>query len=189
MKLTELSVAGAYLLDSPVHGDERGLFREWFKETDLTASGVTFEVRQANLSRSARGVVRGLHYSLAPQGQAKLVTCVEGTLDEVIVDIRLGSPTFGAVVYLELNASDGASLYVPAGTAHGFCVISQNASLAYLLSSPYNPQFEFEINPMDQAVAVPWRLSGPAILATKDADAPSLDLRRERNELPTYSSS
>ena len=96
MNLVPRAIPGLYVLESPVFGDERGFFREWFKAPDAEAAGVDFTVRQANLSLSARDVVRGLHYSLAPEGQAKVVTCAAGSLDDVIVDVRVGSPTFGA---------------------------------------------------------------------------------------------
>ena len=93
MKLTELTIPGAYVVESTVWGDDRGFLREWFKRGDFEEIGVNFPIHQANLSMSKRGVVRGLHYSIAPEGQAKLVTCAYGELDDVIVDIRVSSPT------------------------------------------------------------------------------------------------
>jgi len=96
------------VLDSPVHGDERGLFREWFKLDDFEDAGLTFEAQQANFSLSSRGAVRGLHYSMAPEGQAKIVTCVIGELVDVIVDIRVGSPSFGRVEVVSLALNRGA---------------------------------------------------------------------------------
>jgi len=131
VKLTELSIPGLYVLDSPVHGDERGLFREWFKLDDFEDAGLTFEAQQANFSLSSRGAVRGLHYSMAPEGQAKIVTCVIGELVDVIVDIRVGSPSFGRVEVVSLGAEQGRSVLVPRDVAHGYCATSERAALCY----------------------------------------------------------
>ena len=130
MKLIELSIPGLYVLESPVHGDERGFFREWFKLGDFEAAGVAFHARQANLSLSSRDVVRGLHYSMAPKGQAKVVTCVIGELDDVIVDIRVGSPAFGRVEIVTSGGERGdVGATCPRGVAHGYCVTSERAAL------------------------------------------------------------
>ncbi len=179
------AVDGLVVMDSPVWADDRGFFREWFRLADLNGAG--FTARQANLSRSVRGVVRGLHYSLAPEGQAKVVTCVDGTLEDVIVDVRVGSPTFGAVEVVTLAGDLGRSVLLPAGVAHGFCVTSEVATLAYLLSSPYNAPYELEINPFDNEIGITWALSGEPIVSDKDAAAPSLAQRRAAGELPLYS--
>jgi len=186
VKLTELSIPGLMLLESPVWGDDRGYFREWFKLDDFEASDVTFHARQANLSMSQRNVVRGLHYSLAPEGQAKVVTCVHGELDDVIVDVRVGSPTFSRVEVVHLAADQPRSVLLPAGVAHGFCVTSELAALSYLLSSPFNAPFELEIDPFDEKIAVPWTLHGEPIVSPKDSAAPSLAERAAAHLLPHY---
>jgi dTDP-4-dehydrorhamnose 3,5-epimerase len=186
MNAVALSLSGAYLLESPVFEDPRGLSREWYRVEQLEAAGHGFEVRQANFSTSVRDVVRGLHYSLAPQGQAKVVTCVAGELDDVLVDVRVGSPTYGRHEYVELAEGAGLSVVVPAGVAHGFCVRSERASIVYLLSSQYNPAVELEVHALDPALGVPWRLSGEARLSAKDAAAPPLAERRARGQLPTF---
>ena len=186
MNLVELDIAGLYVAHSRVFGDERGFFREWFKSRDFEAAGLAFSAEQSNLSMSTRNVVRGLHYSVAPRGQAKVVTCVFGSLDDVIVDVRAGSPTFGVVVTVPLAADLGTTVVLPAGVAHGFCVTSDTAALSYLLSSPYDATHELEINPLDPEIDVPWALSGEAILSEKDAAAPSLAQRKAAGELPTY---
>jgi dTDP-4-dehydrorhamnose 3,5-epimerase len=186
MNLVELSIPGLFVLESPVHGDDRGFFREWFKLGDFESAGVSFDARQANLSMSSRDVVRGLHYSMAPEGQAKVVTCVFGELDDVIVDVRVGSPSFARVEVVRLAANLGRSVLLPAGVAHGFCVTSEQASLSYLLSSPFNAPLELEIDPFDEQINVPWRLHGEAIVSTKDAAAPSLAARLAANELPLF---
>jgi dTDP-4-dehydrorhamnose 3,5-epimerase len=186
VNLRELSIPGLYVTDTPVWGDDRGFFREWFKTEDFRIAGVDFETRQANLSVSKRNTVRGLHYSLAPEGQAKVVTCVFGEIDDVIVDIRVGSPTYGAVEIVRLVSSEGVGVVLPAGVAHGFSVISEEAALAYLLSSPYNPSVELEIDPFDPMIDVPWRLSGDPIVSAKDSSAPSLRARHDAGELPAF---
>jgi dTDP-4-dehydrorhamnose 3,5-epimerase len=186
VKLTELSIPGAFVLESPVWSDDRGYFREWFKRDDLEEIGVNFPIHQANLSMSKRDVVRGLHYSMAPEGQAKLVTCVYGEIDDVIVDVRVSSPTYGLVEVVHLSANEERSVLVPGGAAHGFCVKSELGALSYLLSSPFNPDREFEINPFDSVLNVPWPLSGEAIMSKKDAEAPTLMHRLWSGQLPRY---
>ena len=186
VKLNELSIPGVFLLESPVHGDDRGYFREWFKLGDFESAGVDFHAHQANLSMSSRNVVRGLHYSLAPEGQAKVVTCVYGELDDVIVDIRIGSPSFGKVEVVHLAQNEGRSVLLPTGVAHGFCVTSEQAALTYLLSSPFNAPMELEINPFDPQLAVPWSFEGDPVLSEKDAKAPLLEERRRNQQLPNF---
>jgi dTDP-4-dehydrorhamnose 3,5-epimerase len=186
VNVKELSIPGLFLLESPVWGDDRGFFREWFKAGDFDEAGVSFQARQANLSMSTKNVVRGLHYSLADEGQAKVVTCAHGELDDVIVDIRVGSPTFGAVEFVHLSSDGDRSVLLPEGVAHGFCVTSDVAALTYLLSSPFNASAELEINPFDVALHVAWTVTGDPIVSEKDRTAPSLDERRLANELPLY---
>lgn len=182
-----LPIAGAYVLESRVWGDDRGFFREWFRPEALADHGIDFRVAQTNLSSSVRNVVRGLHYSMSRDGQAKLVTCAAGSVVDVLVDVREGSPTFGEVALVELAGDIGRSVYLPGGVAHGFCATSDVAVLTYLLSSPYDPAVEFEINPLDPAISVPWPLSAEAVLSDKDRDAPSLAERRAAGQIPTFS--
>jgi len=186
VKLIETAIDGCFILESGVFGDDRGLFREWFKLDDLKAAGLSFDVEQANFSVSSQNVVRGLHYSIAPRGQAKVVTCAHGRLDDVIFDIREGSPTFGQLVVVSLAAGEGRSVHLPAGVAHGFCVTSEVGALAYLLSSPYDAPNELEINPLDSEIGVPWPLTGEPIMSAKDAAAPSWAERRAAGQTPTY---
>ncbi len=180
------SIEGLVVFTSPVWGDERGFFREWYTHRGVEDLGGSFVVAQANLSMSARNVVRGLHYSVAPEGQAKVVTCAYGTLDDVIVDVRVGSPTYGAVEVVHLAEDLGVSVWLPAGVAHGFCVTSEHAALTYLLSSAFNASVELEINPFDPAIAVPWPLDGEPIMSAKDAGAPSLRERADASQLPRW---
>jgi dTDP-4-dehydrorhamnose 3,5-epimerase len=186
VNVKELTIPSLYLLESPVWGDDRGFFREWFKAGDFEEAGVSFQARQANLSMSKRNVVRGLHYSLADVGQAKVVTCAYGELDDVIVDIRVGSPTFGKVEIVHLSGDTDRSVLLPVGVAHGFCVTSDLAALTYLLSSPFNVAAELEINPFDDVLDVAWTVSGEPIVSEKDRGAPSLNERQLANELPLF---
>ena len=172
--MESLGIAGAWKFVAPAHRDERGLFREWFKAPDAAAAlGYEFPLAQANLSISQRGVVRGIHFSIAPQGQAKWVTCASGAVWDVIVDVRAGSPTFGTWVAVELRAEAGDAVLIAPGLGHGFAAISEQATLAYLLSSPYAPDFEFGVHPLDPALAITWPTDAP-ILSQKDATAPNL---------------
>jgi dTDP-4-dehydrorhamnose 3,5-epimerase len=186
VKLIELSIPGLFVLESPVWSDDRGSFREWFKDEDFQAAGVTFHTRQSNLSISKKNVVRGLHYSMAPEGQAKVVTCAHGELDDVIVDIRVGSPTFGRHEIVHLVAGEERCVYVPVGVAHGFCVTSETGALTYLLSSPFNASFELEINPFDAELNVGWTIDDEAIVSPKDAGAPTFRERLDAQELPLF---
>jgi dTDP-4-dehydrorhamnose 3,5-epimerase len=186
VKLIELPIPGAFVLESSVWEDDRGFFREWFKLGDLEAAGVDFPIQQANLSMSKRNVVRGLHYSLAPEGQAKLVTCAYGELDDVLVDVRMGSSVYGRVEVVHLSADEERSVLIPAGVAHGFCVTSEIGALTYLLSSPFNAEMELEVNPFDKVLNIPWPLSGDAITSEKDAKAPTLMQRLWAGQLPKF---
>ena len=185
MKLTPLDIDGAWVAESPVWSDDRGFFREWFKSEDvLAATGINFSIKQANISQSQRGVIRGIHYSLAPQGQAKWVTCVNGSIRDVIVDIRPNSPTFGKSVFVDLNGLDGRAVLIGAGLGHGFASLAHSSTIAYLLSSPYSPTEEFEINPVDPELGIDWGVDlGEVSLSEKDKMAPSLAERHKEGKL------
>ena len=186
MNLTSLGIDGVWLAESPVWSDDRGFFREWFKSEEvLAATGINFSIQQANISQSQRGVIRGIHYSLAPQGQAKWVTCVNGSIRDVIVDIRLSSPTFGKSVFVDLNRLDGRAVLISAGLGHGFASLAHSSTIAYLLSSPYSPTEEFEINPMDPELGIDWGVDLSEVsLSEKDKMAPSLAERLAERRLP-----
>jgi dTDP-4-dehydrorhamnose 3,5-epimerase len=186
MKLTPLGIDGAWLAESPVWSDDRGFFREWFKSEEvLAATGINFSIQQANVSQSQRGVIRGIHFSLAPQGQAKWVTCVSGSIRDVIVDIRPSSPTFRKSVFVDLNGLDGRAVLIGAGLGHGFAALDNSSTIAYLLSSPYSPREEFEINPMDPELGIAWGVDSAEVsLSEKDKMAPSLAERNKANKLP-----
>lgn len=189
MKFTPLGIEGAWLAESPIWSDERGFFRQWFKSEDVLAStGIDFETQQANISQSQRGVIRGIHYSLAPQGQAKWITCVQGSLLDVVVDIRPNSSTYKKYVVVDLKGNEGRAILIGAGLGHGFLALEDNTIISYLLSSTYSPEFEFEIKPTDADLNINWHLEligdVGVVVSPKDAQAPTLAERLAEGKLP-----
>ena len=173
-KLMPLSIQGAWLFESTLHIDYRGNFREWFKESIVREQlGREFNVAQTNLSRSKRGVVRGIHFSTAAKGQAKWVTCANGRLWDVVVDIRPNSPTFRQWEAVELQAEEGKSVLISEGLGHAFLSLEDDTVISYLLTTPYSPRDEFAINPRDEEIAIAWP-DMPLLFSEKDAAAPSL---------------
>ena len=189
MELTPLGIEGAWLAESPVWRDDRGYFREWFKhqEIDLKTK-FDFSVAQANISVSNKGVIRGIHYSVALEGQAKWITCVSGSILDVVVDVRPNSPTYKKIEYVNLTGDDGRSLLISSGLGHGFLSLAANSTIAYLLTSRYSPENELEIIPTDTDLDIDWHLQlvggSGLILSTKDAQAPTLKEREQNNQLP-----
>ena len=189
MELTPLSIEGAWLGESPVRKDDRGVFREWFKRDEIELkTKFNFSVAQANISVSNKGVIRGIHYSLAPEGQAKWITCASGSILDVVVDIRPNSPTYKKIEYVHLNGDDERSLLIAHGLGHGFISLEENSTIAYLLSSAYSPENELEVIPTDTDLKIDWHLQlvggSELILSTKDAQAPTLKEREQNNQLP-----
>lgn len=188
MTLQELSISGAYVSTHRVFPDERGLFREWFKAGEIATIDKNFSVQQANFSKSKQFVIRGIHYSLAPEGQSKIVTCASGQIIDVLVDLRAGSPTYLNLEYIELSEDSGKVVYIPTGVGHGFVVSSDSASVVYLTSSGYAPEFEKGINPTDPELGINWQLpSGLAgIISKADLGAPSLAESKKSGNLSTF---
>jgi dTDP-4-dehydrorhamnose 3,5-epimerase len=186
MEITPLGIEGAWLATSPVWADDRGSFREWFKAADIEAvTGIDFSVAQANLSKSKLGVLRGIHYSVAPIGQAKWATCVTGATRDVIVDIRLGSATYGKYEFVDLVGGDGQVVLIGAGLGHGFVSMVDGSTVAYLVTSPFSPTEEFEINPLDPEIGIEWGLPvGELLFSPKDKTAPTLAERLAEGRLP-----
>ncbi len=189
MNFEKLEIDGAWLVTSSVHSDSRGFFYEWFKQEKIKeVTGLSFEVAQANISRSNKYVIRGIHYSLAETGQAKWVTCSSGHIVDVIVDIRPDSNTFKKVLQVDLVAGDGRSVLIGAGLGHGFVSIEDGSTVSYILNSAYSPSDEFEINPFDSELSINWALNfdsrAGAILSPKDAVAPTLADRMAQGKLP-----
>ena len=186
MELTPLGIEGAWLAKSPVWSDDRGFFREWFKSEDINkAVGRSFNIEQANISSSTKGTLRGIHYSLAKNGQAKWVTCVSGAIKDVIIDIRPNSKTYGKWIEVELSGTSGNAVLVGEGLGHGFVSLVDVSTVAYLVSSPFSPTEEFEINPLDPAIAISWGLPIAELkISDKDKHAPTLEELKKEGKLP-----
>jgi dTDP-4-dehydrorhamnose 3,5-epimerase len=172
-QFTPLAIAAVILVEPRRSGDARGFFMETYKRSDFMANGIAESFAQDNYSRSARGVLRGLHYQLAPQAQGKLVTVVHGEVFDVAVDIRPGSPTFSKWVGVILSAEQPRLLYIPPGFAHGFCVISPSADFAYKVTSEYSQAHERGILWNDPQIAIEWPITTP-VLSGRDAQLPRL---------------
>lgn len=184
----ELSVPGAWEITPQLHGDSRGLFFEWFTDSGFgEVTGHRFDMRQANCSVSAAGALRGLHFAELPPGQAKYVTCVRGSAFDVVVDIRVGSPTFGRWDSVLLDATSRKSVYISAGLAHGFLTLEDDTTVMYLCSAPYAPQREHTICPTDPRIGIDWPLpKSRLVLSERDAAAPDLDQVRADGLLPDW---
>jgi dTDP-4-dehydrorhamnose 3,5-epimerase len=183
----ELAVPGAFELTPTQHADDRGVFFEWFTVEEFTAvAGHRYDVRQANCSVSRAGVLRGLHFAEVPPGQAKYVTCVSGSVFDVVVDIRVGSPTYGRWDAVLLDAQDRRTVYLAAGLAHGFLALQDNSTVMYLCSAGYDPQREHTICATDPAIGIDWPADHPLVLSARDRDAPSLAEVRAAGLLPDW---
>ncbi len=186
MKIRELAVPDSYVLDLVPHGDDRGRFTEWFRAdvlAETTGAGLT--PAQANHSVSARGVLRGLHFALVPPGQAKYVYCPAGQVLDVVVDVRVGSPTFGAHDTVLLDSEQPRAVYLSEGLGHAFLSLADGSSVTYLVSTGYSPDREFAVDPLDPALGLPWPSDVTFELSARDRAAPTLAQAREQGLLPT----
>jgi dTDP-4-dehydrorhamnose 3,5-epimerase len=163
---------GPVLLEPTVHGDERGFFLETYRQNTLADLGISDDFVQDNHSRSRKGIVRGMHFQ---RGMAKLVRCARGSIYDVLVDIRRGSPTFGQWEGFALDDSSHLQVYCPNGFAHGFCVVSDVADVVYMTSAYYDPQMESGFSYADPAVAIVWPEGLELTASTRDSDALRLD--------------
>lgn len=179
--ITPTELPEVLLVSAQIHRDDRGHFQEVWHQARYASGGVPETFVQDNLSFSKRGVVRGLHFQ-NPGPQGKLVCVLQGTIYDVAVDIREGSPRFGRHVGVTLSADAGQQLYVPEGFAHGFAVTSETALVLYKCTAPYNPQGDASILWNDPELQIPWPISAAeAIVSGKDAGAPRLaQVARER---------
>ena len=183
MQVRATSLPGVLVLEPRVFRDERGFFTETFSAGALEGSGIPREFLQDNHSRSSKGVLRGLHYQLrSPQG--KLVHVARGKIFDVAVDVRLGSPTFGAWVGEELSDENLRSLWIPPGFAHGFCVMSDTADVIYKCTTLYDPTDDRGVAWNDELIGIEWPEANP-IVSPKDSRL--LKLTDTRADLPVYS--
>ena len=179
MQATPLGIPGVLMIEPRVYGDHRGFFMESFNQQAFDeAAGASHRFVQDNHSRSARGVLRGLHYQLAPRAQGKLVRVVCGSVFDVVVDIRRGSPSFGRWLGVELSEENRRQLWIPPGLAHGFLVLSERADFLYKTTDYYSPGHERCIRWDDPAIGIGWPLAASGIhapqLSEKDRVAPFL---------------
>ena len=169
MKFIETALPGCLIVEPQVFGDARGFFYESYNEAKYRDGGIDRRFVQSNVSRSAKGVLRGLHYQW-PHPQGKLVSVLEGEVFDVAVDIRRGSPTFGKWQGVMLTAENHRHFWIPEGFAHGFCVVSEHATFSYQCTDLYNAQADGSIRWDDPAIGIDWPVSGP-LLSDKDRDA------------------
>ncbi len=183
MKVIETALPGALIIEPKVFGDARGFFYESYNKRKWHDAGVEAKFIQSNVSRSARGVLRGLHYQW-PNPQGKLVSVLEGEVYDVAVDIRRGSPTFGQSAGVMLTAENHRHFWVPEGFAHGFCVLSEFATFTYQCTALYDAKADAGIRWNDAALGIDWPISDP-LLSEKDGKTPLLaDVAAER--LPVF---
>jgi dTDP-4-dehydrorhamnose 3,5-epimerase len=181
MKRIETRLEGPILIEPVVHRDERGFFHESYRRNAFAELGVAEEFVQDNHSRSARGVVRGMHFQIG-RGMAKLVRCGTGAIVDVVVDLRRGSPTYAEWEAFELDDENLRQLYCPIGFAHGFCVVSQIADVLYKISSYYDESVERGIAYDDPEIGIQWPSGVELVPSQRDASAPRL--REIADELP-----
>lgn len=187
MKATELSIPGAWEFAPRQFSDSRGNFLVWYDaEVFAEALGFELQVAQTNHSVSRRGVVRGVHWADVPVGQAKYVYCPRGALLDVIVDLRVGSPTFGQHEVTRLDSVEHRALYLSEGLGHGFVALEDQTVLAYLCSTRYAPTRERVVHAFDPELAIDWSVEDPPILSERDAQAPMLAQLRDAGLLPEY---
>lgn len=193
MTYRELTVPGAWEVTPKQHGDPRGVFLEFFQGSPLAAvAGHRFDLQQANCSVSAAGVLRGIHFADVPPGQAKYVTCAKGAVLDVVVDIRVGSPTFGTWDTVLLDDVDRRAIYLSEGLGHAFMSLEDDSTVLYLCSAGYTPGREHGIHPLDPDVAIAWpttaRDGSPLTpqLSDKDLAAPTLAEAIAQDLLPRY---
>lgn len=189
MEITALGIEGAWTFTPRQFRDDRGVFLEWYRfEGFAQHAGHPLDLRQANCSVSAAGTVRGVHFADVPPGQAKYVTCVRGAVMDVVVDLRVGSPTFGRWEAVRLDDVDRRAVYLSEGLGHAFAALTDDATVVYLCSEVYNPTAEHGIHPLDPQVGIDWASFGVTepLLSPKDAAAPTLAQAVETGLLPDH---
>ncbi|MEV0143967.1 MULTISPECIES: dTDP-4-dehydrorhamnose 3,5-epimerase family protein [unclassified Nonomuraea] len=192
MKARELAVAGAYEFVPEIFPDERGLFVSPFQQAAFEAAvgHPLFPVHQTNHSRSRRGVVRGVHYTVTPPGTAKYVYCPQGRSLDIIVDVRTGSPTYGRWEAVLLDPRDFRCMYFPVGVGHAFVALEDDTVMSYMLSQAYTPEHELALSALDPALGLPIPEElGEPVVSPRDRAAPTLEEARKAGLLPDYAAS
>ncbi len=188
MQIRELKIPDSYEITPKQFGDDRGVFLEWYRSEQLEAViGHSLNVAQGNLSVSRRGVVRGIHFADVPPSQAKYVTAQRGAVLDFVVDIRTGSPTFGEWDSVLLDDVDRRAIYIAEGLGHCFVALTDDATVSYLVSAPFNAEREHGINPLDPAIGLEFPIERDSlVLSPKDTDAPTLAEAGSTGLLPTW---
>ncbi|RXZ51591.1 dTDP-4-dehydrorhamnose 3,5-epimerase family protein [Agromyces binzhouensis] len=188
MQIRELKIPDSYEIIPKQFGDDRGVFLEWYRFDRLEeAIGHPLSLAQANTSVSKRGVVRGIHFADIPPSQAKYVTATRGAVLDFVVDIRVGSPTFGEWDSVLLDEQDRRAIYIAEGLGHCFVALTDDATVSYLVTAPFNAPREHGVNPLDREIGLDFTLDdGDLLLSPKDTDAPTLAEAAESGLLPTW---
>ena len=188
MQIRELSIPDSYEITPIQRGDERGAFLEWYRHDLMEQTvGHSLNLRQANTSISKRGVVRGIHFADLPPGQAKYVTVTHGAVLDFVIDIRVGSPSFGQWDSTQLDTTDRRAIYLGEGLGHAFVALTDEAVVSYLVSDTYSPEREHGINPLDPEIGLVFPSeAGELVLSTKDIEAPSLADAASHGLLPSW---
>lgn len=188
MRSKALSIPGAWIFEPTRFDDDRGHFVAPYQEAVFAeAVGTPLRVAQANHSVSRRGVIRGVHFADVPPGQAKYVYCPRGALLDVVVDIRVGSPTFGRHEAVRLDSSEYRAIYLAEGLGHAFCALEDDTVAGYLCSTPYAPAIERTVSALDPALELPWPADLTPVLSDRDAAAPTLAEAEAAGLLPRWS--
>ena len=186
MKAQPLKISGSWKIEFQKFDDNRGFFYESFKEEDFKKLiGRNLNIKQTNTSSSSKGSVRGIHYALVPPSQAKLVQCQRGSIKDYVIDIRVGSPTFGQFEEIELNENSVSAVFIEEGLAHAFVALENQTVVTYFVTKKYNPEREKGINPFDKTLNVKWP-DLELILSEKDKQAISLEEAKNQGLLPTF---
>src|SRR5690606_479104 len=187
MQVRELAVPGVFEFTPPSYPDQRGKFvAPYQQKAFVEAVGYPLRVAQTNHSVSRRGVIRGVHFADTPPGQAKYVYCAHGEALDVIVDLRVGSPTFGVVDTVKLSSENISAVYIPEGLGHAFVALTDHTVINYYCSAEYNPSAEHGVSPLDEDLNLPWPADIEPTLSDKDRSAPTVAQAREQGLLPSY---
>jgi len=186
--IAPLEIPDAYVCTPRAYGDDRGTFLEWFRGDKLAeVIGRSFTPVQANHSISRRGVLRGIHFADVPPGQAKYVYCSSGAVLDLVIDLRVGSPSYRKHAVMQLDDVDRRGVFLAEGLGHAFLALSEQAHVTYLVSTPYNPAVEHAVHPLDPELALPWPAEiGDPQLSDKDAAAPGISAAERDGLLPSY---
>ena len=182
-----ISIGGAWTFTPALHRDDRGCFLEWFRAAELSESlGYRPEVAQANCSVSRRGVVRGVHFASVPPGRQSTSRASAARVLDVIVDVRVGSPSYGHWEAVRLDDTSRRAVFLAEGLGHAFTAISDEATVIYLCSTPYSPGREHGVHLLDPDIGIEWPTDAEPVLSGKDAAAPTLEQARQAGLLPVY---